>query len=287
MRFSARHIGSGTIASGIRKEAGTIARRLAAVASWYRLLVDEEVRTWPPSCTGASQSSRPPSPGPLPWLPNIPETLHAHPVWGAYLTERCQLVADLADQVQDHACNGHAKPAWAALGSQPTALVGEIAVWRAANGINSQDPRPTGGGQLETLPALWKQRLDRDLARATDPPSDAKADERQSAHIAPKALARRPAAPVPKTRTASERAVRARPITYLSRRIAALGTGCCTPRGDGRKCRTGSTQPNLARYWTRELEGFVLPRAAGRGGRPAWSRSRGAQRGVRASETRG
>ena len=44
-----RHIGSGTIASGIRKEAGTIARGLAAVASWYRLLVDEEVRTTSPA----------------------------------------------------------------------------------------------------------------------------------------------------------------------------------------------------------------------------------------------
>jgi hypothetical protein len=126
----------------------------------------------------------PTDPGPLPWLPGIPSTLHANPVWGAYLAKRSQLVADLADQVQDQACEGDAEPAWAALGSQPTALVGEIAVWRAANGINPQDPRPTGGAQLETLPALWKQRLDRDIARATDPPADAKADERQSAHIA-------------------------------------------------------------------------------------------------------
>jgi hypothetical protein len=126
----------------------------------------------------------PTDPGPLPWLPGIPSTLHDHPVWGPYLAKRSQLVADLADQVQDQACEGDAEPAWAALGSQPTALVGEIAVWRAANGINPQDPRPTGGAQLETLPALWKQRLDRDIARATDPPADAKADERQSAHIA-------------------------------------------------------------------------------------------------------
>jgi hypothetical protein len=56
-------------------------------------------------------------------------------------------------------------------------------VWRAANGINPQDPRPTGGTQLETLPALWKQRLDRDIARATDtdPPTDARADKRKAA----------------------------------------------------------------------------------------------------------
>ena len=128
----------------------------------------------------------PTNPGPLPWLPGIPATLHAHPVWGDYLAKRSQLVADLADQVQDHACQGDAEPVWAPPGSHPsTALIGEIAVWRAANGINPQDPRPTGGGgQLETLPALWKQRLDRHIARATDPPADARADERQAARTA-------------------------------------------------------------------------------------------------------
>jgi UvrD-like helicase C-terminal domain len=125
------------------------------------------------------------NPGPLPWLSGIPPTLHAHPVWGVYLAKRSQLVAELADQVQDHACQDDAKPVWAAPGSHPgTDLVPEIAVWRAANGIKPQDPRPTGENQLETLPALWKQRLDRHIARATDPPADATADERQTRHTA-------------------------------------------------------------------------------------------------------
>jgi hypothetical protein len=127
----------------------------------------------------------PTDPGPLPWLPGIPSTLHDHPVWGTYLAKQSQLVADLANQAHDHACKGDAQPVWAAPGSHPsTALIGGIAVWRAANGINPQDPRPTGGTQLETLPALWKQRLDRDLAHATNPPADARADERQAAHTA-------------------------------------------------------------------------------------------------------
>jgi conjugative relaxase-like TrwC/TraI family protein len=125
--------------------------------------------------------------GPLPWLPGIPPTLHDHPVWGDYLAKRSQLVSDLADRVQDHACQADAEPIWAPPRSHPyAALVGEIAVWRAANGINPQDPRPTGGTQLETLPALWKQRLDRDLARATDPPANAGADKRQAAQAAPR-----------------------------------------------------------------------------------------------------
>jgi conjugative relaxase-like TrwC/TraI family protein len=126
----------------------------------------------------------PVDPGPLPWLPGVPEMLHVHPVWGAYLTKRSQLVADLADQVQDHASQGDGPAAWPAAGRHPTALIGEIAVWRAANGINPHDPRPTGGTQLETLPALWKQRLDRDIARATYPLGDSRPDEREAAHTA-------------------------------------------------------------------------------------------------------
>jgi hypothetical protein len=129
----------------------------------------------------------PVTPGPLPWLPGIPPTLHSHPVWGAYLAKRSQLVADLANQIQDHACQADAQPIWAVPGSQlSTTLIGEIEVWRAANSINPQDPRPTGGTQLETLPVRWKQRLDRDIAWATNPAADATADERQAAHTAPR-----------------------------------------------------------------------------------------------------
>jgi hypothetical protein len=127
----------------------------------------------------------PTDPGPLPWLPGIPPTLHAHPVWGDYLAKRSQLVAELADQVQDHARQREAEPIWTPSGSHlSTALIGELAVWRAANGINPQDPRPTGGGDLDAVATLWKLRLDRDIARATDPPADARADERQAAHTA-------------------------------------------------------------------------------------------------------
>jgi hypothetical protein len=120
----------------------------------------------------------PTNPGPLPWLPDIPLPLHTHPVWGAHLAKRSQLVADLAAQVQDHACRGDGEPAWALSGTHPsTALVREIAVWPAANGINPQDPRPTGGTQLETA-ALWKQHIDREIARATYPGS--RSESRQS-----------------------------------------------------------------------------------------------------------
>ena len=124
-------------------------------------------------------------PGPLPWLTGIPPTLQADPVWGGYLAKRSQLVADLADHVRDNACQDDNPPAWAAAGGHPTALIREIAVWRAANGINTQDPRPTGaGGHLDTAAALWKQRLDWHLARSTDSPGSERFDERQAANTA-------------------------------------------------------------------------------------------------------
>jgi hypothetical protein len=109
------------------------------------------------------------------------------PSGGPYLTKRSQLVADLAAQVKNHACQGDGAPVWAAPGSHPnTALIGDVAVWRAANGINPQDPRPTGGerGQLETLPVMWKQRLDRDIACATHPSAAARPDQQQAARAA-------------------------------------------------------------------------------------------------------
>ncbi|MDF2742207.1 MAG: dnaG 2, partial [Actinomycetia bacterium] len=125
------------------------------------------------------------NPGPLTWLPGIPPTLHAHPVWGAYLARRYQLVADLADQVHDHACQATAEPIWALPGIHlNAAIVGDVAVWRAANGINPRDPRPTGGTPLETLPALWKQRLDRHIAHSTDSSTSARADERHAGRTA-------------------------------------------------------------------------------------------------------
>jgi hypothetical protein len=127
----------------------------------------------------------PTNPGPLPWLPDIPPALHADPVWGDYLAKRSQLVADLADQIQDHACDSDGPPAWDAAAGHPTALIGEIAIWRAANGVNPQDPRPTGeGGQLDIARALWKQRLDRQIARSTYSSGSARFIERQEAQTA-------------------------------------------------------------------------------------------------------
>jgi hypothetical protein len=111
----------------------------------------------------------PTDPGPLPWLPGIPEALHEHPVWGAYLAERAGLIADLAAHVRGDANDDGTPPIWATPGTQPSvALLGEVKVWRAANGIDPNDHRATGAGQLPTASALWQQHLDRRLADCSD-----------------------------------------------------------------------------------------------------------------------
>jgi conjugative relaxase-like TrwC/TraI family protein len=104
-------------------------------------------------------------PGPLPWLPGIPSTLHDHHVWGEYLAKRSQVLVGLAEQIRDRASQNIEQPVWAPPGSHPTAvLLGEVEVWRAAVGIDSQDDRPTGARQLQTVAALWQQNLDREVA---------------------------------------------------------------------------------------------------------------------------
>jgi hypothetical protein len=110
--------------------------------------------------------------GPLPWLPGIPSTIHDHPVWGAYLAKRSQLVSGLADQVRDCASHSSEQPVWAPPGSHATAaLLGEVAVWRAANGVDTQDRRATGPDQLQISPAEWKRHLERRIAHASDNPT--------------------------------------------------------------------------------------------------------------------
>jgi hypothetical protein len=124
----------------------------------------------------------PADPGPVPWLPGIPEKLYKHPAWGEYLAKRSRLVADLAQQIRDHGCRDGAQPAWAPAGSQPsTALIGEVAIWRAANGIDQRDPRPTGGVQLETAHVLWQQLLDRAVACLNDLPGNPERQGRRAA----------------------------------------------------------------------------------------------------------
>jgi hypothetical protein len=71
---------------------------------------------------------------------------------------------------------------WAPPGSRPNfAIIGEVAVWRAAHGIHPSDPRPTGAAQLQTASAFWQHHLDRSLAHGSDHDIGLDIPERRSA----------------------------------------------------------------------------------------------------------
>jgi conjugative relaxase-like TrwC/TraI family protein len=113
--------------------------------------------------------------GPLRWLPAIPEALAGHPRWGPYLANRARLVADLAAEIRLEARRwGHSTaPAWARpLLSDRPELTAEIAVFRAAHGIDAADTRITGPDQYPARSAavqrLMRSRLDATLRRSDD-----------------------------------------------------------------------------------------------------------------------
>src|SRR5512133_2063055 len=67
------------------------------------------------------------------------------------------LIANLAQHIRHHAGHDGIQPVWAPPGTHlDVGLIGEVAVWRAANGIAPHDRRPSGPAQLQTLPALWQ-----------------------------------------------------------------------------------------------------------------------------------
>jgi conjugative relaxase-like TrwC/TraI family protein len=111
--------------------------------------------------------------GPLRWLPAIPQALATHPRWGPYLADRGQLVASLAAEIRSLARqwgNGTV-PAWARplLDEQPE-LMAEVAVFRAAHGVEAPESRITGPDQYPTRSAavqrLMRSRLDETLRRS-------------------------------------------------------------------------------------------------------------------------
>ncbi|MDQ2851340.1 MAG: AAA family ATPase, partial [Actinomycetota bacterium] len=100
-------------------------------------------------------------PGPLPWVPGVPDSLAGHETWGPYLAHRAALVSDLATTVRDAAI-GADTPSWAARGGggRPAdAVLGDIAVWRAATLVEQDDQRPTGRTHLQKAAALWQRDL--------------------------------------------------------------------------------------------------------------------------------
>ena len=101
--------------------------------------------------------------GPLPWLPGVPHQLAEHPEWGPYLVARQQAVTDTAAAVRAHAhqFTPTSAPGWArALVGENPDLLGNLAVWRAARGVDPADRRPTGPEVLPIAARRHQHHLD-------------------------------------------------------------------------------------------------------------------------------
>ncbi|WP_216917397.1 MobF family relaxase [Nocardia noduli] len=116
--------------------------------------------------------------GSLPWLTGIPQPLHEHPVYGPYLSARADLISDLADQIRTTTgeWTTQSAPLWArALISPDTALLGDLAVWRAATAVPDTDRRPTGPPRFAIRERRYQTRLTREISALLGSPHRAAA----------------------------------------------------------------------------------------------------------------
>jgi DNA primase catalytic core len=110
--------------------------------------------------------------GPLPWVPSVPASLVADPVWGPYLQLRSERVQGLAAEVRAAANRaGTELPVWARQGTRhpAPAVLADVAVWRAANSVEPTDRRPSGGRQIAKAAAIYQRRLDKSLNAGRSP----------------------------------------------------------------------------------------------------------------------
>jgi hypothetical protein len=102
--------------------------------------------------------------GPLRWLPAVPVVLAGNPQWGDYLRRRESLVEELAAQIREQAraWTPDTSPSWAQpLVAANPALAAEIAVFRAATGVDDADTRLTGPPQYPVATRAIQDRLQR------------------------------------------------------------------------------------------------------------------------------
>jgi DNA primase catalytic core len=110
--------------------------------------------------------------GPLPWLPAVPAALVAREDWAPYLRARADLVTTLAQQVrtQARAWTPQTAPAWAQPYLTDRHLLGDLAVWRAAQTVDADDQRPAGPRPTRIALAHRHSKLvDRCLTVTGDP----------------------------------------------------------------------------------------------------------------------
>jgi hypothetical protein len=96
-------------------------------------------------------------PGPLPWLPGIPEVVADHPSWGPYLSARSRRASALASEV----ARRERLPRWTTRYDDvlTAELRRELAVWRAATGVPASERSLTGPPPHDDAEAAYHRNL--------------------------------------------------------------------------------------------------------------------------------
>lgn len=116
--------------------------------------------------------------GPLPWLPDVPARLRTDDEWGPYLLAQAAEVDALASRVMTDALAWSTAdfPPWAhPLAPEDRELVGDLAVWRAAQSTAEGDLRPSGPVLPGAADARHQLALDERVARVLGRPETATA----------------------------------------------------------------------------------------------------------------
>ncbi|MBW4781964.1 relaxase domain-containing protein [Rhodococcus fascians] len=125
------------------------------------------VLDWRLDSTGRHSTTRGASAqGPLPWLPAIPEVLRKEPEWASYLDARADAITGHRDRIAADIATWTptTAPVWARplLTDEPDrGLLTDLAVFRAAHGVDPADRRPTGPEQLAAASVKAQRSLDR------------------------------------------------------------------------------------------------------------------------------
>ncbi|WP_051364831.1 MobF family relaxase [Rhodococcus sp. JG-3] len=125
------------------------------------------VLDWRLDSTGRHSAARGTSTqGPLPWLPAIPDALRKEPEWASYLDARADAITTHRDRIAADVATWTptTAPVWARplLTDEPDfELLTDLAVFRAAHGVDPADRRPTGPEQLAAASVRAQRSLDR------------------------------------------------------------------------------------------------------------------------------
>ncbi|WP_176460365.1 MULTISPECIES: MobF family relaxase [unclassified Rhodococcus (in: high G+C Gram-positive bacteria)] len=137
------------------------------------------VLDWRLDATGRHSTARGASaPGPLPWLPAIPDALRKEPEWASYLDARADAITGHRERIAADVATWTptTAPVWARpiLTDEPDLeLLTDLAVFRAAHDVDPADRRPTGPEQYAAESVKAQRSLDRRAAEMIDTGNDA------------------------------------------------------------------------------------------------------------------